>query len=131
MSGIEELSDLFQQMPVALYRTTPDGELLAANVALAKLFGFETVEEAKKALTSVESVYVKPGERARWLEAVTTAGVIHDFDVELVRPDGTTVWVQDTGRSIATSSGEVRHFEGALIDVTEKVKAKKKKNKQK
>ena len=128
MSGIEELSDLFQQMPVALYRTTPDGELLAANVALANLFGFETVEEAKKALTSVESVYVNSEERARWLEAVTTAGVIHDFDVELVRPDGTTVWVQDTGRSITTSSGEVRHFEGALIDVTEKVKAKKAKD---
>ena len=128
MSGIEELSDLFQQMPVALYRTTPNGELLAANVALARLLGYETVEDARRALESVETVYVSPEERARWLEAVTTAGVVHDFDVELARPDGTTVWVQDTGRSILSPSGDVKYFEGALLDVTEKVKAKKAKD---
>ena len=35
MPGIEELSEMFRRMPVALYRTTPGGEILAANPALA------------------------------------------------------------------------------------------------
>lgn len=115
-------------MPVALYRTTSKGELLFGNDALAELLGYDTVEETRRALASVESVYVNPGDRARWLEEVTTAGVVHEFDVELARPDGSTVWVQDTGRTITGPSGEVRYFEGALIDVTEKVKAKKAKD---
>jgi len=128
MFEIEELSDLFQRMPIAIYRTASNGELLAANIALANLLGFETVAETREALTSVESTYVNPEERARWLEAVTVAGVVQDFDVELVRPDGTTVWVQDTGRSVTDPSGEIRYFEGALIDITERVKAKKAKD---
>jgi PAS domain S-box-containing protein len=128
MLGIEELSDLFQQMPIALYRTTPNGELLAGNMALARLLGYETVEDARKALESVETAYVGPEERARWLEAITTSGVVHDFDVELIRPDGTTVWVQNTGRTVTAASGELRYFEGALIDVTENVRAKKAKD---
>ena len=117
---------MFQRMPVAIYRTTPAGELLAANEALANLLGYATVEELRVA--SVEAAYVDPGERVRWLDEVTAAGVVHDFDVELVRPDGSTVWVQDTARVITDESGEVRYFEGALIDQTEKVKAKKAKD---
>ena len=128
MSGIEELSDLFERMPVALYRSTPNGELLAANKAMAQLLGFETVEETRRALVSVDSVYVKPKERVRWLEAIIAAGIVRDFDVELSRPDGSTVWVQDIARAITRSSGEVRYFEGALIDITETVKAKKAKD---
>lgn len=128
MSGIEELSDLFERMPIALYRTTTKGELLAANKALANLLGFETVPEVREAFASVESVYVNPEERTRWLEALTAAGMIQDFDVEFARPDGSTVWVQDTARTVKGPSGELLYFEGALIDVTEKVKAKKAKD---
>ena len=128
MSGIEELSGLFQRIPIAIYRTAPNGELLAANEALANLLGFETVDDARRALASVETVYVDAGERARWLDAVTAAGVVRDFDVELLRPDGSTVWVQDTARVITDEAGQVRYFEGALIDETEKVKAKKAKD---
>ena len=128
MTGIEELDELFRRMPVAIYRTSPGGELLAANTALANLLGFETVDEARKALASVETVYVDSSERRRWLEAIEAAGVIYDFDVELMRPDGSTVWVQDTARVIRDHTGEIQYFEGALIDVTEKVRAKKAKD---
>ena len=128
MTGIEELSDLFQRMPVAIYRTAPSGELLAANTALAELLGFSSVEETKIGLESVATVYVDPKERRRWLEAIAESGVVYDFDVELFRSDGTTVWVQDTARAITDASGSIKYFEGALIDVTEKVKVKQAKD---
>jgi signal transduction histidine kinase len=54
--------------------------------------------------------------------------VVYDFDVELKRPDGTTLWVQDTARAIRDERGEILYSEGALIDVTDKVEAKRAKN---
>ncbi|MGB7859358.1 MAG: PAS domain-containing sensor histidine kinase [Acidimicrobiia bacterium] len=128
MSGIEELNDMFGRMPVALYRTTPEGDLLAANQALANLLGFESVEEAKQAFATVLSVYVHPAERARWLEEIDQAGIVYDFDVEFALPDGSTVWVQDTARAVKDENGVVRYYEGALIDQTVKMSMKKAKD---
>jgi PAS domain S-box-containing protein len=120
--GIE---GLFARLPVALYRSAPDGELLAANPALAALLGYESFEEMRNTVGSVESVYVDSTKRELWLNQISEAGEVHDFDVELKRRDGDTVWVQDTARAVYDDKGRLLYCEGALIDVTEKVKAKK------
>lgn len=125
MARIEELSDMFKRMPVALYRTSAEGEILAANTALANLLGYESVEEMMTGLTNVDSVYVDARQRSRWIEEISETRTVNEVDVELKRPDGTTVWVQDTARAIRDTRGRIAYFEGALIDQTEKVKAQK------
>jgi PAS domain S-box-containing protein len=128
MTNSDELSALFRRIPVALYRTSPDGELLAANPALAHLLGFKTVEEMRQALKDVEDIYANSEDRSSWLDEMAERGIVYDFDVELRRSDGTTIWVQDTARAIRDDKGEILYFEGALIDVTDKVEAKRAKN---
>lgn len=128
MPGIEELSEMFRRMPVALYRTTAGGEILAANPALANLLGYDSVEAMKAGLATVESVYVDPPQRDHWIEEISESGAVHHFDVELRRPDDSTVWVQDTARAIRDANGDIAYFEGALIDVTDKIKAQKARN---
>ena len=125
MSGTDDLAEFFRRTPVALYRTAPDGELLAANEALANLLGYESLETLQQSITTVGHSYLDPAQRERWLDVISGAGVVYDFDVQLLRPDGTTVWVQDTARAVRDDSGEIRYFEGALIDVSEKVTARK------
>jgi PAS domain S-box-containing protein len=122
IGGIEEL---FKRLPVALYRSAPDGELLAANPALASLLGYESFAEMADDVDSVESFYVDGAKRELWLNRISEAGEVHDFDVELRRRDGSTVWVQDTARAVYDDSGRLMYCEGALIDMTDKVKAKK------
>jgi len=125
MSGTDDLAAFFRRTPVALYRTTPGGELLAANEALAKLLGYESVDALRQALTTVGGCYVDPSRRDEWLRVICDVGVVYDFDVQLRRPDGTTLWVQDTARAVRDQSGETLYFEGALIDVSEKVSARR------
>lgn len=122
VGGIEEL---FARLPVALYRSAPDGELLAGNPALANLLGYRSIEEFEAAIGNVESVYVDGSNRELWLNQISEAGEVRDFDVELRRRDGSTVWVQDTARAVYDQNGTLIYCEGALMDVTEKVKAKK------
>ncbi len=128
MGNNEDMSALFRRIPVALYRTSSDGRLLAANPALANLLGFASVDEMRERAPDVESMYADPGDRARWLEEIQKQGIVYDFDVELRRPDGTTIWVQDTARAIRDEDGRLLYFEGALLDVTAKVEAKRAKN---
>lgn len=125
MVGASEVSDLFSRTPVALYRTDVDGKLMTANDALAALLGFDSFEDVVAAIESVYSVYVDPRDRDRWIEEINREGLITDFDIELRRADGTTIWVSDTARAIEDEAGEIMFYEGALIDVTEKVEAKR------
>lgn len=122
IGGIEEL---FRRLPVALYRSAPDGALLAANPALADLLGYDSLAELAEEVTSVESFYVDASRRQAWLEEIGEWGQVLDFDIELRRRDGTTVWVQDNSRAVHGEDGKLVYCEGALIDVTEKVKARK------
>ena len=125
MSGFAEPTDLFRRVPVALYRTDEQGNLLVANDALVRLLGYETIGELLSAMNLVSSVYVDPAQRQRWISQINEKDVVFDFEVELRRGDGSTIWVQDTARAIRDDRGELLYYEGALIDVTDKVEATK------
>lgn len=98
---------------------------MAANPALAGLLGYDSFEELSEATKSVANFYVDPTKRELWLNRISEAGEVHDFDVELRRADGSTVWVQDTARAVFGEDGQLLYCEGALIDMTDKVMAKK------
>lgn len=121
ISGIEEL---FRRLPVAVYRSAPDGGLLAANPALASLLGYPSVGDLMAEVGDVAGVYVDAERRSVWLEEIARYGEVLDFDIELRRRDGSTVWVQDTARAVF-DDGSLVYCEGALIDMTEKVRARK------
>ncbi len=124
-SLIGSVEELFERLPIAVYRSAPDGTLLAGNPALAALLGYDSLETMRSELDSVEGVYLEPSRRELWLNTISESGEVHDFDVELRRRDGSTFWVQDTARAIFDANGTLEYCEGALIDVTEMVLAKK------
>jgi PAS domain S-box-containing protein len=128
MNGFDELNSFFKRMPVAFYRTSTTGELIAANPALATLLGFASVDEMMAVLPTVETIYMDPAQRADWLQRIATEGVILDFDVQLSRPDGTTLWVRDSARAIRDEKGQILYYEGSLVDVTDKFEASRAKD---
>jgi len=128
VNGVEELSAFFRRMPVAFYRTSAKGKLIAANPALASILGYGSVEDLMDRLATVETVYMQSGERALWLERIAREGVVLDFDIQLSRPDGRTMWVRDSARAVRDENGDIQYYEGSLIDVTDKIEAQKEKD---
>jgi PAS domain S-box-containing protein len=125
---LQDLGDFFRRIPVPLYRSTPDGRLIAGNPALAEMLGFESMEEMERAMAHVENVYIDPERRAIWLHRIQTEGVVYEFDMELRRADGSTVWVQDTARAVRDEQGNIIYFDGAILDITAKVAAEQSRN---
>ena len=125
MSAAAELGDLFSRVPVALYRSDRAGNLLIANKALISLLGYRDLDHLQSSLESVASIYVDPADRERWVREMEREGLVFDFDVEFKKADGTTIWIQDTARAIHDETGDLMYYEGALIDVSDKVEATK------
>ncbi|MCD4684612.1 MAG: PAS domain S-box protein, partial [Anaerolineae bacterium] len=107
---------LFQRMPVELYRTAPDGKLLDANSAMVQLMGHDDLDTMRKCSTS--DFYVDPADRGRWQKAIERAGELYDYEVQLKRRDGSTLWGRETSRTVYDEDGNVLYYEGHIRDVT-------------
>ncbi len=111
---------LFEQIPVGLYRTTPEGRILEANPALVELLGFPDRETLLA--TPVDRFYVRDEDRVREHEILDRHGELRGFEAEVYRRDGTTIWVRDTADAIHEPGGAV-YYEGSLLDVTDRRRA--------
>ncbi len=104
----------FERIPVALYRSLPDGTITKANAALLDLFGAET--EADMVGFSARDIYVDIAERDHLARLLEESDVVVGFEQRMYRLDGQTIWVRDTSRRIETDAGVV--YEGAMVDIT-------------
>jgi len=107
---------LFDGVPVGLYRSTPEGQLLDANPALVQLLGYPDRESLLK-VNAVE-VYVDPEERKRWYALIEQQGLVRGFEARFRRTDGTIIWIRDTARAVRDAEGRVRFIEGSVEDIT-------------
>jgi PAS domain S-box-containing protein len=114
----EKYRDLFDNVPIGLYRSRPDGTIEDANPALAQLLGYQSREELLAVNAAI--LYVDLEDRRRWMEVMEREGLVSDFEVRVRRRDGAVAWMTESTRAHRDSEGRVIQYEGSLQDVTER-----------
>ena len=109
---------LFGRVPMGLYRTTPAGRFLDANPAMVEALGYPD-RESLLAINSAD-LYVDPKERQRWQALLEREQLVRGFEAQLLRHDGTIIWMRDTSRAVCDAEGQVLYYEGSLEDITER-----------
>lgn len=109
----ERYRSLFERLPVALYRTRPDGTITHGNPALAELLG--TRLESLVGGNALE-FYMQPEQRRDLKERLVDERVIRNFEAAFRRADGEQIWVRDSSRIVEDQDGIF--YEGALVDIT-------------
>ena len=107
---------LFERVPVGLYRTTPDGQILEANPALVHMLGYPN-QEALLAIKSTDG-YVDPKERLQWQDRINREEALSSFETRWRRRGGGFVWVRESARVIRDDKGQILYYEGAVEDMT-------------
>lgn len=107
---------LYEEVPVGLYRSTPDGAIVDANQALVKMLRYPD----RETLLTVDAVglYERPEQRERWQREFELHGEIRDVEQRLRRYDGTLIWVRDNAQAVKDEKGRVLFYEGTLEDIT-------------
>lgn len=96
--------------------TTPDGKLLDCNIQFARIFGYESVEEAMS--MDIVSLYPRPEERQKLLERLTVEKRLDRITSELRRRDGSPVYVVENLVGFFDENGRLTQLMGYLIDET-------------
>jgi PAS domain S-box-containing protein len=108
---------VFFDSPVALYRTSPEGDILDVNAALVTLLGYPD-RETLLGGNSTE-YYVDPHDRKRFSERLERENQVEAMVTQLKKRDGTPFWVLDTSHIVRGAHGGAAWYEGCLIDITE------------
>jgi PAS domain S-box-containing protein len=112
----DRMLTITDQVPVGLYRTTPDGRIVGGNDALMNILGF--ADRSSMLRASVWDHYVDAKEREQQIRSKTSdLGSWREF--QLRKEDGTEIWVRDWSRAVRNGPSIITHFDGVLEDITE------------
>lgn len=110
--------DLFQDIPIGLYQTSPDGRFLEFNKALVDMLGFPS---AKALLdTPTRSLYATDDDYNAWSDRMSRNGYVKELVVKMMRHDGEPIWVEINGKQVYRN-GVLAYNEGSLQDVTDRI----------
>ena len=114
---------LFESLDVGVYRTTagPQGQLVHANPALARIFGYDSVESFMQ--VPIADTYQNAEERKMFIEEITEKGSVRNRLLRLRRKDGTFLWASETATAHFDTKGEIDWIDGIIEDITEYKKA--------
>jgi diguanylate cyclase (GGDEF)-like protein/PAS domain S-box-containing protein len=114
----------FEHSDDGLYQTLPDGRVLRANTAFARILGFESAQALMDAdLNVAAGIYVVESRRREFMDAVAIRGKVEDFESQILRRDGTVIWVSESAHAVRDRSGLLVCVEGKVTDVTPRKRA--------
>jgi len=117
----EKYRRIFEQAVVGIFQTTPDGRILSANPAQARLFGYDSPAELMADRTDVANQgYVDPGARELFKRLVEENGSVHNFEYQGYRKDGSKIWLLENACAVHDSSGATLYYEGTVVDITDR-----------
>ncbi|HEX4639237.1 MAG TPA: PAS domain S-box protein [Chthoniobacterales bacterium] len=102
-----------------IFQTTPDGEFVSANPALARICGYDSPEDlATHAKNIANDVYVDPAQREEFKQRIEAYGFVERFEYEIYRKDRTKIWISESARVVRDAAGKVLYYEGTVEDIT-------------
>ncbi len=115
--------DLFKNAQEGIFQTKIDGSYISVNPALARMHGFDSPEELMNSRIDIaKQTYVYPQERDKFLSMMEKDGYVKGFEYEVKRKDGRKIWLYEDAIAVKNESGKILHFEGFVIDITERRK---------
>jgi PAS domain S-box-containing protein len=120
----ERYRSIFENATEGIFRTTLEGRILIANPALARMFGYPSLQEMMSSVTDVgQQIYVSLEKRAEMKRLLLEQGAIQGFEEENYRKDGSIIWVSLNAHTVYDASGAVQYFEGTIQDITGRKRA--------
>jgi len=117
----DDLSSLFELLPIGAYRVSMDGRLLRANAALLKLNGYASEAQLRADFGDfVPDPYLDPDRRHVFRALLERDGQVKNFVSEMVSyKSKARMWMREHAHLVRDAHGNVLFYEGTVEDITE------------
>ncbi|MBD1826734.1 EAL domain-containing protein [Microcoleus sp. FACHB-61] len=115
----EKYRSIFENAIEGIFQITPDGRYLSANPALARIYGYESAADLIANIRNIDrQLYLDANRRVEFLQEIEKHGFVSEFESQVYRADGTTIWVSENGRAVRGAGDKLLYYEGTVEDIT-------------
>lgn len=119
----QDYQKLFEGSIDGIYVSTPAGELINANRALAQMMGYDTPQQLIAAVKDIASdIYVDPSARNEYLRHMEQDGMVREFEYRVRTRDGSILWLSDSATVTRDDRSGAVQFEGSVRDITNQIR---------
>mgnify|MGYP006290469085 CR=1 FL=1 len=115
-ASLRSYSEFVRNLPVALYRVTVEGRIAFCNDPFARIFGFDSVNDAI-GFPEIR-LYRNKKDRGTLIQAVIQHGLISERPIAFLRRDRNPIWCALTTKATLDDDGEVVFLDGLVRDIT-------------
>lgn len=112
----ERYRTLQANLPVGVFRSTPEGQIVSANDAMVRMYGYDSVEDLMKVKSM--DFYCDPRERKELERRLKKETSVVNHECRLKRKDGSVIWVSTSMYAQKDERGKMVHFDGIDRDIT-------------
>ena len=121
---LEESEDkyrmIFNAAPLGIFRSTPEGQFIEVNPALAKMLGYESPAAVMQNIHNIaEQIYVRSAERQPIVDKQLLMVGVTQHDNHYRRADGSEFFAHLHLKTIRDEAGQPLFLEGIIEDITE------------
>ena len=116
----QKYRSIFENAILGIFQATPEGEFLKVNPALARMAGYDSVEDFLNHVDSTAELYVDLKRRDQLRELVIAQKEVRNFEVEFKTKDGSRRTTSLNVRAMADREGTNVYLEGTVQDITER-----------
>ncbi|MDX1952168.1 MAG: PAS domain S-box protein [Verrucomicrobiota bacterium] len=115
---------IFENAIEGIFQSTPGGQYLSVNPALARMYGYESPAELISEVNDISSdIYLDPSIRSEFQRAIEQEGKISGLEYQVRRKDGRIIWISEHARAVRNGAGETVFYEGTIQDITKRKEA--------
>ncbi len=117
----ENYYGIFDHLVEGIFRTTVNGHYLLANVALARIYGYDSPVELMANIKDIAGrLYVETGRREEFVRMMQENDTLSGFESRIYRKDSSIIWIAENCRAVRDGQGKLLYYEGTVEDITER-----------
>ncbi|BAH77941.1 sensor domain-containing protein [Solidesulfovibrio magneticus] len=115
---------IFENAVEGIFQTTPGGRYLEVNRTLARIYGFDSVDEMTEHFRDIKNqLYVEPKRRDDFVRELSAHDQVRNFESAIHKKDGSVIWISENARVVRDADGAVAYYEGTVVDITDRKRA--------
>jgi PAS domain S-box-containing protein len=120
----EKYRGIFENAIEGFFQCSLDGRFLTVNPAMAGVLGYDSPADLMERVTDIRrQIYVRPEDRDLMISALVEGLPVVRREVQFRRKDEQTIWVSLNDHLVRDSSGNPRHVEGFIYDISDRKNA--------
>lgn len=122
---IDKLEELIDTIPIGIYITTVDGEIILLNNTLINLLHFNSKDDFKRINLNTNDNLPNIVNRQNFIKTLQRTGHLEKIVNQYITNLGNIIFVNENSLAVNDENGKIKYIIGTIEDITDKIKLEK------